>query len=74
MIGMEVVLFWRMAESIEEVSTLTDVEEGTYTGLGVVSVTATSILRRTTALMPPATTVELADFFRKQFEPESAPG
>lgn len=74
MIGMAVVLFWRMTESIEEVSTLADVEEGTYTALGVVSVTATSILRRTTALMPPATTVELVDFFRKQFEPESAPG
>jgi len=74
MMGMEVVLFWRMAESMEEVSTLADVEEGTYTALGVVPVTATSILTRTTALMPPATTVELADFFRKQFEPESAPG
>jgi hypothetical protein len=74
MIGIEVVLFCMIEESIEEVSILKAVEEGTYTGLGVVSVTATSILTRITALMPPATTVELADFFRKQFEPVSAPG
>lgn len=75
MIGMDVVLFWRIEESIEEVSTLEAAEEERYTALGVVgSFTATSILRRTTALMPPATTVELADFFKKQFEPESAPG
>lgn len=75
MIGIDVVLFWRIEESMEEVSTLGAVEEGRYTALGVVySFTATSILRRTTALIPPATTVELADFFKKQFEPESAPG
>jgi hypothetical protein len=74
MIGIEVVLFCMIEESIEEVSTLIAVEEGTYTGLGVELVTATSILTRITALMPPATTVELADLFKKQFEPVSVPG
>jgi hypothetical protein len=74
MMGIEVVLFCMIEESMEEVSTLKAVEEGTYTGLGVESVTATSILTRITTLMPPATTVELADFFKKQFEPVSASG
>jgi hypothetical protein len=75
MMGMDVVLFWKIEESMEEVSTLETVGEERYTALGVVdSFTATSILCRMTALIPPATTVELADFFKKQFEPESAPG
>ena len=73
--GMEVVLSERMEESFEEVSTLEEVGEEPYTGLAVVEFeTATSILCRITALIPPATTVELTDFFKKQFEPEGAPG
>lgn len=75
MMGMEVVLSERMEESFEEVSTLEEVGEEPYTALAVVEFeTATSILWRITALIPPATTVEFTDFFKKQFEPEGAPG